>query len=182
MLDIQSIKQNKAEALREIADELLTIKPLQQKRFVFNTSQIDPENTQNELIENVSEWVGSDNFIYVYFLRLLGNTDPSIVHKAFSEAKKQKVGQRAYPRLNPESRCLYVGSSRNFVQRLKEHLGYGYKQTYAMQMVYWATSLELDVELCCMRLHSNISSAVLQAFEDGIWESLKPMLGRRGPK
>jgi hypothetical protein len=53
---------------------------------------------------------------------------------------------------------------------------------YAMQLYYWCDNLNLDITLTIYAFNSNISIESLQAFEDGAWKMLKPMLGRQGKK
>jgi hypothetical protein len=65
---------------------------------------------------------------------------------------------------------------------MREHLGYGSKGTYAMQLVYWAQELNLNIQLFCMRFKTSLNQEVVQAFKDAIWDFVKPMLGRKGAR
>ena len=134
------------------------------------------------LIQKVSEWESCQKDLFVYYFSLPQNTDLEIVHRKVTEAKKNKVGKRAYPRINSASRYLYVGSSKEITKRFKEHLGYSYKGTYAMQLAYWCDDLDLDIVFSCMRFSKKTRVDVIQAFEDGLWDHLNPMLGRRGAR
>ena len=104
------------------------------------------------------------------------------VYTSYKTAKENKKSERAYARLNKKSHCLYVGSSKGLVPRIKQHLGFGPKGTFAMQLCYWCEGLDLDITLKIYAFGNGISVKAFQAFEDGAWDSLKPMLGRQGKK
>jgi len=183
MLDIELIKQEKTKALQAIAEELLSVAPIDHHCFQFNTKDIVLNTRPDDFLRSASEWIGIDEHLYIYFFELFGSPDLDSVMQQFDEAKTNKVGDRAYPRRNKElSSYLYIGSSKDVIKRLKEHLGYGSASTYAIQFAYWATSLSLDIGFCCMRFDSSVSKEVLQAMEDAIFEFCRPMLGRMGAR
>lgn len=104
------------------------------------------------------------------------------LHGAFKEAKEARKNDRAYCRLNPASTLLYVGSSSDLVSRIKQHLGFGNKGTYAMQLRHWLPELEGMLRIQIWRFSKEIDSTVVQAIEDGLWASNKPMFGRQGAR
>ena len=73
-------------------------------------------------------------------------------------------------------------SSYNLLKRLKEHLGYGAKDTYALQLAHWAREMNLDIEVVCAEYPEGIGQEILQTLEDTLWETLKPMFGRKGQR
>lgn len=182
MLDLDFIKQEKYKRLQKVADELLSLNPIDQQSFTFNTNELILNKPPERIIQAVSDWVKDRDFLFVYYFSLSEDANLNTIYQRFSEAKKGKVGSRAYPRINSESRYLYVGSSREFIKRVREHLGYGYKGTYAMQLAYWTQGLNLNIQLFCMRFKTSINQEVVQAFEDAIWDFVKPMLGRKGAR
>lgn len=182
MVDIESVKLNKAKNLRAIADELINLQPIETKTFKFNTKILNPESSPPDLVNEVSIWEKVQKSIFVYYFSLAQDADLEIVHKKITDAKKKKLFQRAYPRINSPSRCLYVGSSRDIAKRIKEHLGYGYRKTYAMNLAFWCSGLNLDIDIVCMRYNPKIKKGIIQTFEDGLWDHLKPLLGRQGAR
>ena len=88
----------------------------------------------------------------------------------------------AYPRLNAQATCFYVGSSQSVAKRLKEHLGFGAGKTYALQLVHWARPLSLELDFVCAKYAENTPIEAIQALEDTLWETSKPMFGRQGRK
>lgn len=182
MVDIESVKLNKAKNLRAIADELINLHPIETKTFKFNTSILNPESPPPDLVDEILIWEKAQKSIFVYYFSLSQDADPEIVHEKITDAKKIKLAQRAYPRIFSPSRCLYVGSSRQIAKRIKEHLGFGHRDTYAMNLAFWIGNLNLDTDIVCMRYKQNIKKGIIQAFEDGLWEHLKPLLGRKGAR
>ncbi len=182
MVDIEFVKLNKARRLRAIADELINLHPIETRTFKFNTRSLNPESPSLDLVNEISDWEKAQKFTVVYYFSLSKDADPEIVHKKISDAKKRKFAKRAYPRVNPPSRCLYVGGSRDIAKRVKEHLGFGNRKTYAMNIAFWCRNLNLDIDIVCMCYEPKISKEVIQAFEDGLWEHFKPLLGRKGAR
>ena len=54
MVNIESVKLKKADELKAIADELMTIHPIETKTFKFNTSSLNAESPAPDLIYEIS--------------------------------------------------------------------------------------------------------------------------------
>ncbi|MFH2046716.1 MAG: hypothetical protein ABIK92_16410 [Pseudomonadota bacterium] len=182
MIDIESVIQKKAKKLRAIADGLVGLYPIETKTVKFNTKILDHESNPPELVNEFYTWEKVQKSIFVYYFSVLQDADLEIIQKRITDAKKEKLAQRAYPRINSPSRYLYVGSSREIAKRIKEHLGFGYEKTYAMNLAFWCNDLNLDMDIFCMRYNPTATKEVIQAFEDGLWDHLKPLLGRQGAR
>jgi hypothetical protein len=76
--------------------------------------------------------------------------------------------------------CFYVGSSRSLATRFRDHLGFGAKGTYALQLVHWAPPLSLQLEFVCARYAEDTPPEVIAVLEDTLWEARRPMFGRKG--
>jgi len=182
MIDIESIIQKKAKDLRAIADGLMKLHPIETKTFKFNTKILNPESPPPEIVNDILTWEKKQKSIFVYYLSLPEDANTETIHKKITTAKRMKIGERAYPRINFPSKYLYVGSSRDFAKRVKEHLGYGYIKTYAMNIAFWCNGLDLDTEIVCLRYNPQIKKGIIQALEDGLWDHFQPLLGRQGVK
>jgi len=182
MVNIESVILKKAENLRAIADGLINLHPIETRTFKFNTKTLNSESSPPEIVNEVSIWEKIQKSIFVYYFSLPQDANLEIVHGKITDAKRKKLGQRAYPRINSPSRYLYVGSSSDISKRIKEHLGFGYRKTYAMNLAFWCNGLNLDTDIVCMRYNPNIKKDIIQAFEDGLWDHLKPLLGRQGAR
>jgi hypothetical protein len=182
MQDIESIKKKTAQSLRDTASQVLELAPTAAKSFHFNTSQLTLDTIPISFLSQVSTWATDNGQRYIYYFRVTDASDLDRGYHQYEKAKKDGKGGRAYARLNQQSEYLYVGSSQNVALRTKEHLGYGSRTTYAMQLAYWAHDLAMDVEFRCIGFPERANPKALQALEDGIWEELNPMLGRQGAK
>ncbi|ANI04237.1 hypothetical protein A210_16790 [Pseudomonas putida SJTE-1] len=104
------------------------------------------------------------------------------LHQAFKAAKSAGRNDRAYCRVNAASALLYVGSSTDLHSRIKQHLGFGNKGTYAMQLCHWLPELEGALNIQAWRFAQNVDNSVIQAIEDGLWALNRPMFGRQGAR
>ncbi len=140
---------------------------------------LNPEAKSHAVVADVSAWEGNGR-AFLYYFTVTNEVDLSDLERVYIE--RNAKSERAFARLMRQSKCLYVGGSQNISQRLKEHLGYGAKGTYAMQLAYWARELNLDLAFTCARYHDDVGEENLQALEDTLWDELCPMLGRRGKR
>jgi len=128
-------------------------------------------------------------FIYVFRLSSSNTISPSEILSAFNAARAfQESGDyegkknlcRPHP-LSPTSRALYVGRSYGPRERFKGHLRSSTSGTYAIHFAAWASAIDLRVDFHLYRF-SGVGDRVIQVLEDGLWDHLQPMLGRRGEK
>jgi hypothetical protein len=138
-----------------------------------------------DMAERVRDIVGR-KCLSIYSFHLASFAKRTEFLGAFEAAKKEKLGNLAYPRLNKSidnlsEDCLYVGTSRDTEKRLKEHLGFGDNRTYSLHLAKWATFLAGGIEV---RIHpfelAQDQLHLLPYLEDALAEELKPLLGRRG--
>jgi hypothetical protein len=117
-------------------------------------------------------------------------------HRLFDNLKKE--GKIAMCKINDdknddnwgknEEGCLYVGSSHNIMQRIREHLGLAYAGTYAMHLGQWFWELQPKLKVTIefwktTKLTNNKKNpAYLQIVEDILWDHYKPLFGKRGPR
>ena len=86
--------------------------------------------------------------------------------------------------------CLYVGSSKDIKQRLKEHLFLCKQNTYAMHLKEWfdnkthITIYIWDFKKFFENKNVNEEESLehLQNIEDLLWNHYKPLFGRQGKK
>jgi len=83
--------------------------------------------------------------------------------------------------IHSESACLYVGRSQKLRSRLKQHLDAGSEGVYAMHMLRWCLGIEATIRIQCYRFDQQ-PNLIVQALEDGLWESFRPMFGRKGER
>lgn len=89
----------------------------------------------------------------------------------------RKKTDRKCSKINSPSTTMYVGSSiANVKKRLKEHMGFGSKHTYALNLNDWFFG-EYEITV----FHYDVTSLVLQLIEDDTTNELKPAFGKMGP-
>lgn len=133
-----------------------------------------------EALSDLKAW-SSPKSSYIYQFSIEGEGCKEL-HNAFKLAKGSRRNDRAYCRLNAASALLYVGSSSDLDSRVKQHLGYGNKATYAMQLCHWLPTDEGVLRLQAWRFSKDTNGAIVQAIEDGLWGANKPMFGRQGAR
>lgn len=80
-----------------------------------------------------------------------------------------------------EGRVLYVGRSWDPQVRLKGHLRTSRSSTYALHLETWARELDLQVRLLVYEFRE-IADVTLQVIEDGLWDRMRPLFGKRGDR
>jgi len=123
---------------------------------------------------------------------------PSYSMEKFEKIKKEKKKTIKLCRTNRkyikegESCCLYVGSSLDINQRLKEHLTICNATAYAMHLSEWYpenSKIQIDIwdfteffenDKDLEKLNDNEEK--LQMIEDLLWEHYQPVFGRQGKK
>jgi hypothetical protein len=176
--------------LQDLADSVVGVVSEEQNSWIIHTSELGAKSNIPGVVEEVRRWAGKGSK-FLYYLQLLGQPDLDAIRKAYSSSRKRDKGTRAYARLiknQPFSpnrgeeplTCFYVGSSSNVSLRLKEHLGYGAKATFSLQLAHWTEGLDLELKFICAKYRGFERSEVYQALEDTLWDQLTPIFGRRG--
>ena len=187
---IEEIKSATIKNLEEIIKGIDKIIFEEHLSYKFNTKDIQNNEYIDNCLQKIKNQINHNKYKYIYTFRLPAEFPADkidIIYNKYSEAKKSKKAERAYARLNKntQSRYLYVGSSKKLIYRIKQHLGYGPKGTYAMQLCHWwedFKDIEIEIALDIYAFDNNISDKAFQAFEDGAWNLLKPIFGRQGKR
>ena len=169
-------------ALAGLSDAVEGVQPTTVRSWPIDVAAMPGAAAASNLVRDVSEWAGASGPCLYYFECRSAGIDLAKVMSAFASAKARKADGRAYPRLNAQGTCLYVGSSQSLAKRLKDHLGFGAPGTYALQLVHWATPLSLQLDFVCAKYAEGTPPEVVQALEDTLWEVRRPMFGRRGAR
>jgi hypothetical protein len=114
----------------------------------------------------------------------LNNADKEFAQKLISRLQRARNRAKDYSKLNAEnanSRILYVGRSKRPRSRLNQHLGAGSHGVYALHLGRWARQIGAEIFISYMRFERQ-DNLLVQAIEDGLWLSLRPLFGRKGEK
>jgi hypothetical protein len=169
-------------ALASLSSAVADVVPIDVRTWQIDVSTLPLEKDRLQLIQEVSKWAGQSKACLYYFECRSPSIDLAEVERVFADAKAHETNDRAYPRLNISGKCFYVGSSQSVAKRLTEHLGYGAKKTYALQLIHWSRPLSLHLELVCAKYPESTPSDVVQTLEDTLWKTKAPMFGRQGRK
>lgn len=169
------------EHLLELADRVTNVLPIKARSLRIHTHQLDPKIEPKGLLGEVSA-LTRKNHSYLYYFEVLGNPDLAEIESTFLNAKATERNRREYSRFIRQSKFLYVGSCFKIYQRFKEHLGYGSRSTYSLQLAHWAYNLNLELDFIYAEYPQDIGRDILQVIEDTLWDKLQPMLGRRGQR
>lgn len=138
------------------------------------------------LLKEIGTWSNKDRVIYIF--KISSPKSPSDLLRKFTDAKNNEKSssdpkkRKAFAKINSASETLYVGSSRNLNSRLRQHFGYKDKTTYSMQLKHWIDKECIENISINVWKYKSIDQHVLQAIENHLWDTLKPMLGKRGGK
>jgi hypothetical protein len=165
--------------LSRLSTAMGSARPSESKTWSFNTDELALESDSSPLADDIKSWAARDQQ-FLYYFKLSESADLNAIKRAYADAKASS--DRAFARLLEPSECFYVGSSQKIARRVEEHLGYGGKGTFAMQLAHWAPSLRIKLEFVCAKYPTSVSYGTVQALEDVLWDELKPMFGRKGRK
>lgn len=178
----KSLQSDTCKVLSDCAKQAAAVASPKVITFHFCIENGDFVSLDKTLREEICKATTNDKYVAIYVFECINsdNNTRQASWDAYLAAKN--AGGRAYARSNALSNVLYVGSSRSMPKRFSEHLGHGNKNTYAMHLIHWAKGLNLEIEFTCALYAASTNNKVIQAMEDCLWESLKPMLGRKGSK
>lgn len=130
-----------------------------------------------------------ENLIYTISLR---NPLPvQDIQSAILKYKRKKI--HALSKVNVPTKdwdevgsVLYVGSSKgsNYTTRIKNHLGVGSKGVYSLHLTHWIPEIaNAGIVIRTFTLeepnHEYNNINLLEIIEQGFWDELKPMFGKR---
>ena len=156
----------------------------------FSVSELNTEN-RKDLQDKIKDFGSGIQHDLIYTVSLDDSHTVNDIQAAIKSYKKQK--KHALSKVNPvtsewreSGRVLYVGTSKavNFATRIKNHLGVGSKGVYSLHLIHWLPSvLQSGITIRTYIIdgpqhqHSNIN--LLELIEQGFWDKLKPMFGKR---
>jgi len=153
---------------------------------------IDDIGCANEsVLEEIKEF---KNESVVYLIMLKNGRSLSIkpesIKELFDEIRANKdkgnwlVSAVNVSNWETDSRCLYVGSSRDIMKRIKEHLAVGSspsRKTYSLWLKDWfgKSGLPQEIEIYFLSF-KGLSHTETYMIEDLLWRGFSPLFGRSG--
>lgn len=191
-IDFSAIIRSRTELLEERITQLrnvindLTI----EGPFQFSIAEIVPEEEYHSNKKVLKIGVPQLNFIenlkgsYLYFFELDKKTNKETLIASIREKQNETKGSAekiALPKIpisydQELSDILYVGSTKSsFYKRIKEHVGFGSKATYALHLRHWAPK-DLKLNFYYVKIEN---SDIRYDIEAALATYLNPLLGKR---
>ncbi|WP_153228226.1 hypothetical protein [Achromobacter xylosoxidans] len=169
----------------------LTLEPFFE--LPFNTSTISAAWAKSALHNLRTGYKLADKGKCVlYVFKLDNNQQSEIVLREIKRAKgeqgtnKKKKNLCTLNRQFEGSETLYVGRSFTPRSRIGQHLISSSSGTYAMHLEEWAKPLALNVRLTVYDVPQYNDQVeverAMNVLETGVWDHLRPLLGRRGDR
>lgn len=116
----------------------------------------------------------------IYYFEIISDQRNEDIVKTLRKYKDKK--QRSCPKIvrnrSLDSRYLYCGSKKEgLLDRFTQHLGFGSKDTYALQLLYWAKEINLELEFHYAWLNPNYKE-MTELLESALAEKAKPLVGK----
>ena len=174
--------------LRALADQIEQASAIDSFDSEVRLENLQDEEETTRLISEITAWEREvPNARYLYSFTVPDTALSLRCRDALARARSRNVDNRRFSKLNgdlEESCCLYVGSSRSLSSRIRQHLGLAHRGTYAMQMAHWQPEERLEgrVRFSATRFASDTGASILQALEDKLWLTDRPLFGRMGAR
>jgi hypothetical protein len=97
-------------AFARISAAVENVLPSEVRSWPIDVSALPREVADSSVVQEVSDWAGTSKACLYYFECRSTGIDLASVERAFVRAKAGKANKRAYPRLNAQGTCFYVGS------------------------------------------------------------------------
>lgn len=140
-----------------------------------------------EAEKSLGEFLKDKNNKYEKIIYKIDITAPDNIRndivKAAADFKKNNK-EIALSKINEGtvSNVLYIGSSEKGIEkRLKEHLGFGAKSTYSMQLhhlIRKSNLQNLSITINIYSFEKSIGTTLLKNIEFAFWHKYKPILGK----
>ena len=146
--------------------------------FTFNCSQLgDILNSEEykKFISNLTE-----NHPTIYCFEISPKKSKELID-AITKIKNEKNSINMSPlnKSKTSDNILYVGKViKKFKTRIDQHLGYGSKKTWSLQLKHWASPLEFEIKLHYRQFNPDISDMNLAILEHCAAKELNPILGK----
>lgn len=153
------------------------------KRIYFNSADLSTSERLDQLHDQFPR--KKQGVIYLYQLSLDGEGKGLALRarRAFRQARATKTCSMSRDNEgHPDSSSLYVGTSESMHGRFRTHLGRGDgKTTWALYLSAWAVRLEMKFVVEYYEFTETIAEDV-ELIEGVLWDSLRPLFGKKGGK
>jgi hypothetical protein len=192
-LDFNDIIEKRKQALNIRKEELDNLKDqiILSNPIEFSISEIQVLNPKNKsekvgikILNNLENIKGSVIYIFEIVDTKIKSELLESVTKYRSKENKDEYGndlRRSTAKISKNAKLntsdvLYVGSVEKHIHlRIKQHLGFGHPQTFALQLKHWAKN-DWRFKFYYIEINNNM---ILTDIEAQISNELNPLLGKR---
>lgn len=153
-------------------------------RLAIEQSRLGDDPYRRDVVALAAAWRNRRKTSTVYVFAYNHPVPSSVLDPIVDDAQEACLAQ-ATPRAfaqregRADSRCLYVGHALRFDRRLREHLGDGARKTSALNLKHWALFPDGPLMLQAYAF-ADSDVPLARLFEEYLWDTLHPVLGRRG--
>ena len=138
----------------------------------------DFSDKKNNHISNVL--IQNKKLPAIYFFKITSSHNNELIINTLIRYKLKN--DRNCPKINKKrpfnSEFLYCGSIKEGLHnRFYQHLGYGNKKTYSLQLLFWAKKLKLELEFHYAWLNYN-QNEITELVESALSNKIKPIVGK----
>lgn len=180
MFGIQYILEERRSTLDTLMTELLVSEISEKEAIYFKSDEILSLNQCNAFIKRFDGYIGN----FIYRIDLVNRGDVKKAQKSFKlfqQSNKLLVNgnKRNMTRFNEvQSKTLYVGVKQSRLKiRIKQHLGCGPSRTLSLHLNHWIPK-DIQLKISVYNIASD-NNEFTNFLEQGFWDSLAPMFGRR---
>lgn len=178
--DFSSLSEVSSRALRLAIEGLESCPPPVARQLTFSAEDLISGAAVQFAKTHLADVKKGQSALYRFSLP--HDADPQETQIAFDHRSATAFG-RAFARSNgTQSHVLYVGRSYDLRKRTVEHLGFGARQTFALNLAHWAPVLDLPIQFDFAIYDPCVTSETLGHLEDALWDASRPMFGRRGSR
>ncbi|WP_228237262.1 hypothetical protein [Allomuricauda sp. M10] len=181
MIDSKVVLKETVANIVESLSELEKCSINKVKEFKISSEVLFSEMNLQVIFDELSKMKGR----YIYIITSRGS-DKSIetikkTYSRFDISNKPRVSNVTFniSRFNKKhhSKTLYVGTSKTICRRIVQHLGYGSKRTYSLDLIHWFPK-NIDI---CLNIYqvSTKNHFVIELIEQAVWDMEKPLFGKR---
>lgn len=118
----------------------------------------------------------------IYYFKISSKHSGKEIVDTLLTYKNKDKDKRSCPKIdkkrNLKTKYLYCGSKKKGLhERYIQHLGFGGKGTYALQLFHWAKSLKLELEFHYTWLDPNYKEYT-ELVESALADNIKPLVGK----
>lgn len=153
--------------------------------FSINSYNLNPSQIAQlagQIVTGQRQCDKGSEFIYMFQISPQNRIPTQRILDIFNVSKQTNERLCQINESHAGTSTLYIGRTYTPRERLKKHLGVcNAKSPYAIHLSTWANGINLQLEFCLYQF-GNSNTYSTQVIEDGLWDTLKPLLGKRGER